>query len=301
MKQFKYIGSISPEELDSQYVIPCFNEEGFRCILIKNSFEKTVVSKYETDNMEVKMNVRLMFDSNEYYFHIITSKSMDHTAIKNFDLVYEYIFTKIDNAISDDTLSMIILSLEEFLRVTPERNTKRLQIGVWGELFCVDTLYRRGYTDIINKYHNNFYLKHDIEISEVVRMEVKSTVGSKRIHHFRHDQICRNDIDVIVCSVLLEESQEGTSLFELCNRIMSLMQDPDDILNINKIIRMCDLSDEKPGMCFSEQKAIMDIRFMRADSLPMITSVIPDGVTKVEYDVDCSFGEDVELDEYIRF
>ena len=83
----------------------------------------------------------------------------------------------------------------------------------------------------------------------------------------------------------------------MCNRIMSLMDDPDDKLNMRKIIRMCDLSDEKPGLSFSEGKASEEIRFYSGISLPMITSSIPNGVTKVEYDVDCSFGEEVDLNE----
>ena len=297
MKQFKYIGNITPEELETQVVFPCFDEEGYRCILIKNAFEKTVVSKYETDNMIIKMNTRLQFESKDYYFHIITSKNVDHDAIKGFNLIYEYIFTKIDNAVSDDTLAMVVLSLEEYFRITPEKDSKKLQIGVWGELFCIDFLYNRGFQNIIKKYHNNFYFKHDIELSDSLRMEVKSTVDSKRIHHFRHDQICRDDVSIIVCSIVLEESQEGTSLWDMCNRIMSLMDDPDDKLNMRKIIRMCDLSDEKPGLSFSEGKASEEIRFYSGISLPMITSSIPNGVTKVEYDVDCSFGEEVDLNE----
>ncbi len=295
MKQFKYIGNISPEELETQIVFPCFDEEGYRCILIKNAFPKTVVSKYETDNMIIKLNTILQFEEKDFYFHIITSKNTDHEAVKSFDLIYEYVFTKIENAVSDDTLARVVLSLEEYLRITPEKDSKRLQIGVWGELFCVNYLYNLGYLGIINKYHNNFYFKHDIEISDSLRMEVKSSVDAKRIHHFRHDQICRNDITVIVCSIVLEESQEGTTLLDMCKRILSLMDDPDEKLNMNKMMRMCGLSDEKPGLAFSECKAEEEMRFYDANSLPMLSSAIPSGVTKVEYDVDCSFGEEVDL------
>ena len=71
MRQFKYIGNITPEELETQIVFPCFDEDGYRCILIKNAFEKTVVSKYETDNMVIKLNAKLLFESKEYFFHII--------------------------------------------------------------------------------------------------------------------------------------------------------------------------------------------------------------------------------------
>lgn len=299
MKQYKYIGNITRQELDEGIVQACINEDGFRCVLIKNAEPKTVLSRYETDNMEIKLNATLAFNDQNYYFHIITTKKNDYEANRNFDLVYEYIFMKIKEAVSDDMLAKLILSLEEYFRISPERDSRKLQIGVWGELFCVLTLYKLGYVGVIEKYHNNFFLKHDIEFSDSIRMEIKTTVGTKRIHHFRHDQICRADVVVLVASLLLEESQEGLSLYELANLVMNIMSEPDDIFALQKILRLCGISEENKGLIISKDKALEDIRYFLANQLPMLDSEIPQGISNVEYDVDCSFGEHIDLDMYI--
>ena len=60
MKQFKYISNISEDELNTNIVHACINEDGYRCILIKNAVKKSVVSKYDTDNLGIRLNTVLM-------------------------------------------------------------------------------------------------------------------------------------------------------------------------------------------------------------------------------------------------
>ena len=109
-------------------------------------------------------------------------------------------------------MATLITSLEDFFKVTPEKNKRDIQIGVFGELLTIKYLYDIGYQAIVDKYHTNFYSKHDVEISSKLRFEVKATTSEKRIHHFKHNQIMRKDVSVVVSSVLLEESKEGLSL-----------------------------------------------------------------------------------------
>ena len=300
MKQFKYIGNIAVEELNTISVHACINEDGFRCILIKNAQKKTILTKYDTDNMEIKLNSVLQFMNEDYYFHIITSKNNDKESNEQFRIVYEYIFQKIQEPVTDDALAKLVLSLEEYFRITPEKDNRKLQIGVFGELLCIDYLHKNGCDNILQKYHNNFFLKHDVEISEKLRIEIKTSINEKRIHHFRHDQLCREDVFVIVASVLLEESREGTSLWNMFERVIALLNDPDDIFAIRKVVRMCDVSEDKQGLCFSEGKAWQDIRFFDAKSLPQVLGVIPPGVTKVEYDVDCALGNNIVVSDVIK-
>ncbi len=299
MKQYKYISNISEEELKTGVVHACFNEDGFRCILIKNAVEKTVISKYDTDNLGIKMNAVLSLNGMDYYFHIVTAKKNDLSSNSGFDLVYEYVFRKILEPIKDSELAELVLSIEEYFRITPEKNNRSLQIGVWGELFCIKWIYNHGYEGIIQKYHNNFFLKHDVEFTSNFRMEIKTSVDQKRIHHFRHDQLCRNDIDILVSSVLVEEAQQGTSLYALFLDILDLVSDIEDRFAINKAMKMCDVNQDNQGLSFAEEKAGDDIRFYRAKSLPMLSVEIPEGITKVEYNVDCALGAPLALSDLI--
>ncbi len=300
MRQFKYIGNIPSEELNNGIVHACINEDGFRCILIKNAVEKTVLSTYETDNLSIRMNTVLSFEDNNYYFHVVTAKMNDAAANSSFEMIYDYVFKKIQNPILDTELAELILSIEEFFRITPERNNRQLQIGVWGELFCVLYMFRQGYEDIIRKYHNNFYLKHDVEFSEKLRLEIKTTIDQNRIHRFRHDQLCRKDVEVIVASLVLEEAQIGLSLFSLFCEVLDLVEDVEDRFALQKLMKLCGVSEEKQGLSFSENKAEQDIRFYMAESLPMIIADIPKGVTKLEYNVDCDLGNPMPLETVIE-
>ena len=133
-------------------------------------------------------------------------------------------------------------------------------------------------------------------------MEIKTSVNQKRIHHFGHEQICRKDVDVIVASLIVEEVQQGISLYQMFSKIFSLLTDPDDRFALNKTMKLCGVSEENQGLIFSEEKAREDIRFYDAKSLPKLNTDIPSGVSKVEYDVDCAIGVPIEFKsrEYLK-
>lgn len=288
MTKFKYISSINEEELENNVVISCTDEDGFSCILIKNAKTKIINSGYSTDNMDIKINRVLLRNGKEYFFHIIKAKKTDAYLKKQFDTIYEFVFKKIDKPVDDLELSGLITSLEDYFKTTPEQNKTEIQKGVFGELFTIKYLYDVGYPEIIGKFHKNFYSKHDIEINSKVRMEVKSTTSEKRIHHFKHNQIMRNDVKVILSSVMLEESKEGKTLKEMFNEVIVLFDDPDSKFALYKLMIRCGVDGNDEGLAFSSEKAMNDIRFYDAVKLPKIDKESFEGITNIEYDVDCS-------------
>lgn len=299
MEPYKYIAQITKEELEKNTVIPCLSDDGFQSILIKNVKEKTVSSQYATDNLNIKLDTTLLCDGVNYYFHIIQSKKNDFYSTKQFDVIYQYIFKKILEPINSIDLFNLISSLEEYFRMTPDPNRKNLQIGVFGELLFVRYLYQSGYPEITEKYHNNFYSKHDVEISSTLRVEIKTASGEKRIHHFKHNQIHRSDVDVYIGSLLLEESKEGLSLYQLFKQVISFYTSPDSIFALEKLMIRCGVSDEEEGPSFSEEKAVSSIRIYNAKSLPQLNVEEENGVTNIEYDVDCSLATATSLDEVL--
>jgi len=300
MKQFKYISQITKEELNNNIVIPCTNENGYPCILIKNSIEKKISSNYNTDNLEIKLNAVLVHDNENHYFHIITSKKNDYFAKVQFNVIFEYVFMKIESKISDNSLSNLISSIYEYFKISPDADFRNMQIGVFGELLCIKKLYESGYEEIVNKYHRDFYSKHDIEINDKVRLEIKTTSSEKRIHRFKHNQIYRDDVKVFVASSILEPSQEGCSLYDLFVEIKSLYSDPDAKFALEKLMKKCGISLENKGLTFALSKAYGDLYFFDSDSLPKINIKEPNGVTNISYDVDCSFGESLDVFEMIK-
>lgn len=301
MREFKYISNISTEDIKSNNVIPCIDEEGNHCILIKNSVMKKVETKFSTDNLKVQLDSVLHLDGEEFYFHIITAVKNYLYSSNQFEVIYDYIFKKIDEPISGMEMNVLITSIEDYFRTTPEKDLFSLQVGVYGELFAIKYLYELGYKEIIDKYHNNFYSKHDFEINKKIRIEIKSTNSEKRIHTFKHNQIFRSDIEVFVVSVMLEQSEEDMSLFDLFEEIKNLYSDPDSILGLDKLMKRCNVSEEKRGLSFSAMKAYNDIRIFDAKSLPKINMETPDGVTNIKYDVDCSLGNSINVESFIKY
>ena len=300
MKSYKYISSIPVDEIRSGVVIPCINENGFRTILVKNTLQKTVVSEYATDNLSVKMDTVLYVADEQFYFHIISANKNDTQSNEQFDIVYDYVFNKIEKPISATELSALILSLEEYFRTTPDANLFNLQVGVFGELLTIKYLYDSNYSEIIEKYHNNFYSKHDVEINSFCRIEIKTTISERRIHNFKHNQIYRTDTDVFVASVMLEQAKEGLSLYDLFQQILTLYSSPDSIFSLRKLMKRCNVDEEHVGPTFSLEKALNDLKIYAAAQLPKLELTPPKGVSAISYDVDCSMADDIEITEFIR-
>lgn len=299
MSQFKYFADISEETLNESAVIPCRNEDGFPCILIKTDSRKPVSSYYSTDNLSIKLDKTLSKGDKDYCVHIVESKRQDKLATMRFQTIYEYIFEKIAHPIDSDELLGLVSSLEQYFSLTPDPDRTKLQIGVFGELLSLCFLKEAGFPEVLSKYHSDFFLKHDIELSPSVRVEIKTAVGDKRIHHFRHDQLYRHDIEVFVLSVLLEPSQEGLTLLELFNRVLAMADGPDRKFALCKLMARCGVSEEDPGLSFSEELAFSRIRIFKAESLPKIEAETPKGVSAVQYDVDCSLAEELPVNEAI--
>ena len=175
-----------------------------------------------------------------------------------------------------------------------------MQVGVFGELLTIKYFYDSGYKNIINKYHEKFYSKHDIEITDICRIEIKTTVSEKRIHTFKHNQLYRNDIDVYVCSVMLEQSKEGISLYDLFQQVINLYVNPDSIFALKKLMKRCGVGEENCGLKFAESKAYNDFRLYDAKQLPKIEMDAPNGVTNIKYDVDCSLAESLNIYDFIK-
>lgn len=300
MVQFKYISSISCEELNSLVVIPCLDEENFSCVLIKNATNKTIKSGYSTDNLDIKLNRVLTRENTTYFFHIIKIKKNDEYSRSQFETIYNYIFKKITEPQDDIQLSSLITSLEDFFKTTPERDKTKIQTGVFGELFTIKFLYDNGYKDIVKKFHTNFYSKHDVEISKDVKLEIKSTLSEKRIHHFKHNQISRTDVKVYVSSVLLEEAKEGVSLSEMFDMISSIFVDPDAIFALKKLRIKCGITSEDQGLKFSLEKAKQDIKFYDAKEIPQISTNSNNCVTNIEYDSDLSAVNPIAINDFVK-
>lgn len=298
--EFNYISNIGDEVFEEEIVLPFINEKGNPCILIKNSKEKTKGLRAFTDNLEFHLNSTIYKDEKKYYFHVISCMKNDDYSLDQFKIVYDYLFKSIKEPKSDYEINSLITSLEQLFKVSSEKDLKKLHIGVFGELLFILQMYENGANNILTKYHSNFFSKHDLEVDRYNRIEIKSTIGSKRIHHFSHDQLVRKDINVYVVSVVLEESTEGVSLNELFDMILKKADDPQITYWLGKLKGFCGISCYNPGPSFSINKAKQEIKIFKADNLPHLIIDETKGVTNISYDVDCSLIENLSIENFIN-
>jgi hypothetical protein len=298
--EYQYVADISLEEFKNAVVLPFKNaEDGRPAILIRNKREKNVLKTGATDNIEFHLNSVIEKDGQPFYFHVISCVNNDGYSKEQFDFVFRYLFRRINSPMDDEEVSRLISSLQDLFKVSPETDRKDLWIGVYGELLFLYAIHENDYPEIVEKYHHDFFSKHDIELDQKTRVEVKTTVGSKRIHHFKHDQICRTDILVYVASLMLEQAQEGTSLHELFNLVSTFMEDQNDIYSLAKLRGYCAISEDNPGPSFSFEKGLEDLKVFLASKLPHLAKEDVPGVTSIEYDVDCSLAESMSLSDFI--
>lgn len=298
--EFKYIAELTEEEFKNNVVLPFTNEEGRPCVLIRNAVEKQNLQIGSTDNLEYRLNTVVNHKNENYYFHIISCLKDDGYSKEQFSIAYSYLFKSINEPKSDFEIGSLINSLEQLFKTTPEKDRFELHVGVFGELLFLDYMDKNGCQNILDSYHSNFFSKHDLEIDSKNRIEIKTTVSGKRIHHFSHDQIFRNDINVYVVSNVLEESEEGVSLNEMFDKIISKLNNPKSVLIFGQLKGFCGISESNPGPSFSYEKALSDLKIFNAYNLPHLTNNETKGISKISYDVDCSTSLEENTYDFVK-
>lgn len=299
--EIKYVADIDLKTFEKEHVLLFLDEEQHPCIFIRNSKEKTIPVIGRTDDLEYKLNCVLHKNGRDFYFHRITCLGRDDSARSHFMIAYDYLSKAVNEPKSDYALFELFDSLEQLFKVTPEKENSKLQIGVYGELLFLLLMYEQGVEWVFDKYHQNFFSKHDLEIDQNNRIEIKSCLGSSRIHRFSHDQLMRTDARVFVVSVLLEKSSEGVSLNELFRRTISFVSNPKIALFLAELKLLCNVSAENPGLTICFEKAKENVRIFEAASLPHLPLTGVDGVTNIKYDVDCAGCQSFDVPDFSHF
>ncbi len=276
---------VPPHTLNDLFVLAS-DKNGHRCVLIKSK-EENVVQRFKTDNMSLKTNVD-MFDENSNsagQYHVVQCLSQDVYVNIQFTRVSMYMLSEIKSPIDSSTVMELFQDFQTLFETTADSNSHSLQIGVYGEMVLLKYLYSVGRADVAEKWHSDFYTKHDLEIDPKHKVEIKTTNKEIRIHSFRHNQLVQKNINVYIVSVMVEECEQGKALLDLMIEVQSMFSDVAKKLLVDKLIRRCNLSEENKGIVCDEQHVFDGIKIYRAEDVPHISVPIPLGVSNVSYDV----------------
>ena len=276
---------LSAFDRDSIYVMAS-DAEGHKCVLLKSKGEN-LVHRLKTDYMSLKTNVEMMDgekrDMGKY--HVVLCLSNDIDVNNQFVRVCSYMFSAINENIETSFIIQLFQDIQTLFETSADTDTHNLQVGVYGEMELIKYLRENGRDDLAEKWHSDFYTRHDIEIDSSHRIEIKTTNKEKRIHSFRHNQLVQKNMDITIASVKVEECEQGTNLYDLLLEVQNQFTDIKKKLLIEKLIKRCKLTSEDKGIICNEQIVFDDIKLYKANDVPHIDTVIPAGVTNVSYDV----------------
>lgn len=282
----EYFVNLDKEELFTKNVVVAKNINGKLSILIKSTSSENMSNIFSTDFMQLKTCSKIFLD-NEFIglYHIVVCLSEDIEVINEFCKVFDLLILKNPKKMSSEDVLDLFNSIDLIFKTTVEKENKELQIGLYGELITLKYLYKLGYINILEKWHYNFFSKHDIELDKSNRIEIKTTVKEERIHSFKHNQLARKDVNVYVVSCMLEYSEEGLSLFDLIAQIMDICNDYKKINSLQILKKKCGIDSNNKGLTFNEDFSYLKIKLFDSRCIPQIKGEIPETITHISYDV----------------
>ena len=292
----QYVTDISYSDIIEKNVISCTNYDGYKTFLIRSSDNFVNTLSFENIYFLMKNNIQLSID-NEIIgiFHVLVCKKNDDDSVGHFIRVCNYLFVNENQCLSAEEMLKLFNSLEVIFKTVGSKDLST-EIGLYGELVLLNFMYKNN-NDLYKKWHTEFFSKHDMEVDEKVKIEVKTTTKDIRKHSFSYDQLYRPHLKIYVASIMLKPVEIGLSLYELCNITMPLLNS-DQIINLEIMMKKLNLSDNYVGLNCVLEECFDSIRFYDSSFIPKIID-LPNGVSNVHYDVDFSNIKYITINEII--
>lgn len=170
-----------------------------------------------------------------------------------------------------------------------ERPGRRSVQGLWAELLLIAA--SSDPEVMVAAWHAEPEAIHDF-VSGVQRLEVKSTAGALRRHHFRLEQVVPPAGSVlVVASLLLEPAEAGTTVADLVDRIAAALPTGTDLRRrLEAIVAAALGSDWRAGaaVSFDETAALRALAYFPSSSIPAVAPDTPAEVSDVHFISDLS-------------
>jgi hypothetical protein len=190
------------------------------------------------------------------------------------------------DAPSDREIAYAVDKLVELFRTLEAPPRASLQ-GLWCELFLIARSYH--IRQAAAAWHADPHALHDF-VAGRQRVEVKSSLGFQRNHHFLLDQLLPpHGTIVVIASFLLEESGRGMSVAELWDEISGRAELTADLRNrLAQILALSLGRDWRKArrVAFDIELADERLRLYDAATVPKVDSDLPTGVAEVRFKSD---------------
>jgi hypothetical protein len=234
-------------------------------------------------------------------FHILICESSDRSDVANFLVLIEaFLASRIGLEIAGDDLSSFFRSMIRLFAMKPASDLDARRQGLWGELFMMRQVL--GYRFWAPYWHGAVTGLFDFSAMSK-HIEVKSSIGQQRIHHFSHKQIWESEgEEILIASLVLRQDDSGLSLRELVQECREALRGTPDYLKLEFAVRHAGMEDDSlSGPQFSEIAAEKELLWFRATDAPHFRMPEPPGVSETNYKVDLTRATPISAEELNRW
>jgi hypothetical protein len=181
-----------------------------------------------------------------------------------------------------DIRALVVTASELFSQTDAAPESVR---GVWGELFLLSRA--KDVQKALACWRVQDTERYDFSDAEV-RLEVKTALGTSRVHVFSLEQLRPVDgVQVFVASMLLQPSAGGLRISDLVERIGDTVTPAEYrslLARVNATLHGALYGEA--SLAFDEQAALASLRFFSAADIPSVHPALPPEVTGVRFRVD---------------
>lgn len=224
--------------------------------------------------------------SEESVFTLIRCREADRVLVGYFLGVLDSLVPILGSSPSEARVREVVGYLVELFRAlqTPRRKTVQ---GLWAELFLIAQASEP--CELVRAWHRDPAEPFDFSIP-TQRLEVKSTVGPARTHHFSLEQLSAPaGVRILVASLIVARAGGGVSVAELSTRARArLGGDVSLMLKVERVVADSLGQDWRLGLeeSFDIDRAAESLAFFRASDIPCVDRRLPAEVSEVHFRAD---------------
>lgn len=226
-----------------------------------------------------------------HHYTVITLRSLDQTLQMEFIDIAMMMFGRLEPMPSKREISLEVENLISIFSAMSCPPKKQIQ-GLWAEMLVIER--SRFPETLINAWHADPSAKYDFTLGRD-KVEVKSTSGEERKHHFSLDQLNPSRHSrLLIASVIIRESGHGNgglSVSELRDKICEQVQSVDARLRLYQVMAETIGTDmhKLEGVYFDYVEASDTLRFFNSEDVPGIRKdTVGPGVSSVGFTSDLS-------------
>ena len=281
------------------------SKEGYPKFFVYTNDTASSTPNITLDILSVEYNLSCTFiDENDtktpHHYTIITLRSTDQMLQEVFFDIVMMMFGRMSNIPSKREIAVEVENLISIFSAMTCPPRKKIQ-GLWTELLVIERSYMPEI--LIKAWHESPTAKYDFTMGRD-KIEVKSTSGETRIHHFSLDQLYpSSNSRVLVASAIVRESaqgKDGLSVRDLYDKICNKINSVDARMHMMKVIAETIGTDmhRLNEVFFDYVEACDSLRYYNAKDVPGVDkNGVHPGVTGVGFNSDLSGVSDIQSDE----